>query len=63
MNFFGIEISDAQFEAAMKVARDGWRALEDYADGFVVEREIAEAIGFEAGDVVAPPAGVINRES
>ena len=59
MNFFGIEISDVQFERAMKAARNGQG-----------REAIAAALGFwmvgfwmVTGDVAAPPAGVISRES
>jgi hypothetical protein len=50
MNFFGIEISDAQFEAAMNLARGRlW--------GEWNEEAIRKALGFEASDVASPPAG------
>jgi hypothetical protein len=55
MNFFGIEISDAQFEAAMKAARadpDPW--------SFSAWTAVAKALGFEVGGVAAPPDGDLN---
>jgi hypothetical protein len=59
MNFFGIEISDARFEAAMAVARRG--LVGGTQEEF--DEAMKKALGLETGDVVAPPAGVINRES
>lgn len=58
MNFFGIEISDAKFEAGITAARQALRAWFDPD----TEEKIDSALGFEAGDVAAPPAGVPSRE-
>jgi hypothetical protein len=49
MNFFGILITDEQFEAAMNAARGRlW--------GQWNEEAIRKALGFETGDVASPPA-------
>lgn len=59
MNFFGVEISDAQFDAAMTAAREALVfAYEE--DG---EAEIEKALGFETGDVTAPPAESDSRKT
>jgi hypothetical protein len=51
MNFFGIEITDLQFEAAMDAARadpDPW--------SFSAWTAVAKALGFEAGDTAKQTA-------
>ena len=58
MNFFGVEISDAQFEAALAAARAPAKGGQK-----VMDEAVREALGFEAGSVAAPPAGVLSRES
>jgi hypothetical protein len=62
VNFFGIEISDERFEAAMTAARAGIfpRVLVNI-DGMTLRN----ALGFGTGDVgeAAPPASEINRVS
>jgi hypothetical protein len=55
MNFFGVEISDAQFEAAMAAAR-----REGGFDQKQYEAAIREALGFETGGAPTPPAGDLN---
>jgi hypothetical protein len=70
MNFFGVQISDAQFEAAMEAAR-GW--IDGESGELDGDAAVRKALGFETGDVAAPPAWFeswrakrateINRES
>jgi hypothetical protein len=67
MNFFGVEISDAQFEAAMEAARSWW--VYDFS-GIAHQAAIRKALGIEADGTAAPPAGIkmpfksdFNRES
>lgn len=55
MNFFGVEISDAQFDAAMNVARSG-DPDGSTDDAIRLGMAIRKALGFETGDVAAPPA-------
>jgi hypothetical protein len=57
MNFFRVEISDAKFDAAMRAARVRPVIIRwERARG--KKGAVKKALGFEAGDVVAPPADV-----
>ena len=52
MNFFGIAISLAQFDAGIRAARAYRKA------GFgqeALDEAVRKALGFEPGDVAAPP--------
>lgn len=50
MNFFGVLISDAQFDAAMDMARKAIRSDLD-TDVFEYEAAIMKALGFGPGEV------------
>ena len=56
MNFFGIEISDEQLEAAMAATRMSYGSQGEY------DMAVSKALGFEAGDVAPPPASEVNFE-